>query len=355
MFHKKDRRGYQHVAQQDPQRRAACRVPVHRVCPDTGHREHHQKGGGEPDDGVGARGKPLHIAKIDESAKDKGEIDQRHVGRRPQHRPCKQRQGCHGLAYRNAERQKGADRGEPPEMLRYEELHGAVEDAHLVDVAPLRALTLEMDDRCLVHVEHLPSSPAHTITPVQVFAVHEKRLIEPPDLLVDRSPDHHKRPAHCIDGVRFCRVEIGQVVPTEEPAVGEEAGESEHFREGHPRRGKTPPARELEAPVRIEHLASGETRLRVLLKECEHHPKRVFLDHRVGVDQEDKLPRSLMNGHVVGPGEADILGVLDQMHGGERAAHHRCAPVIRGVVHHKHLTLDARHCPGDRRQRILKE
>ncbi len=172
--------------------------------------------------------------------------------------------------------------GPAPVVLVDEDPHGAVEGADLVDVAPADALPLVVDDPGLADVVDLPPRLLDLEAPVEVFPVHEILLVEAADLLVDLAPQRHERPADRVHLVGAAGVEVPEVVAAEDAGTGVEGAEAGDFREGDPRRGKTPPAGRLEGAVRVEDGAAGEARVGMLVEETDDDLERVFLDDSAG-------------------------------------------------------------------------
>ena len=219
------------------------------------------------------------------------------------------------------------------QMLPDEQMHGVIERPNLVQVASLCALSFVMNDLCRVHVIVLPPRLLNAVTPIEVLAVHEEIFVQSTHLFVRFPPHHHERTAYRVKFVRFVRVEIRQVVFSEEPGTREEGTQTRHLGERRPRPRETPPAGKLKRSVGIEDFAAREADVRILGEELQHHAEGIFLHDRVGVDEKEEFPAGAFQPEVVGPGKAQIALVGDEMYRCEPAADHFDAAVIGGIIH----------------------
>ena len=129
--------------------------------------------------------------------------------------------------------------------------------------------------------------------------------------------EEHEGAGEDVDLVYAVGCEVGQAVGGETARVGEEAREAEELAEGDPRRGEAAFAFGQEGTVPIDHFHADGARVRVLLHEAAGAAEGVLAHDRVRVQQQDVLAAAGAQSLVVGGGEADVVGVCDEVHLGE--------------------------------------
>ena len=136
--------------------------------------------------------------------------------------------------------------------------------------------------------------------------------------------------------------------------AGVEPAEADDLIEGRGERGQSAAGLACKTAVAIEHVDAQGTGLRVAVEELDTVLQRVFAHERVGVQEQDVLSFRKAYGLVVGPREAYVLLVLQEMDAGEALAQVGDGVVCAGVVHDPDVCLHVADGPEDAVQALLE-
>jgi hypothetical protein len=171
-------------------------------------------------------------------------------------------------------------------------------------------------------VHHLPAGLLGPDAPVDILAVDPEGLIEQADLVDHLATNEQEGPGYGVHLVRLHRVEIGQIVLGHHLASRKQAAQTGEPEEGHRRRRNTPAAGKLQRAILVQHSAAGDADIGIGVHELHHPVDRAILDERVRVQEQDVVRPALADRLVVGPGEADVVLVLDEVNVGEALLEH---------------------------------
>ena len=111
----------------------------------------------------------------------------------------------------------------------------------------------------------------------------------------------------------------------------------------------------MQSAVGIENFTACQTDVRTLLHKFPHHPKRIFLDDSVRIQEQDVLPARLFQTDIIRCCKSKITGIGEELHGGKLLANHFHAPVIGSVVDNDDLRLHPLRRLTDGEDGIFKE
>ncbi len=236
-----------------------------------------------------------------------------------------------------------------------EDDHRVVKHLDIVQAALFRGFALVMDDLGAREVIIFVAAERDAVAQVDVFAIHEEGLVEQADLVETSLPHEHIGPRKHVHDMVLLLVEVTQMVFAKRLALGKQPAQPENLVEGDPRRGQPAFALGEEAALAVDHLHAERTRVGVGVHEFQAFLERRFLDHRVGIEEQDVFAGGDAHREVVARREAEVFLAFDQRNVGEAFAEHRLAAIHRIVVHHIHLRIDALDRSTHREQALLDE
>ena len=240
-------------------------------------------------------------------------------------------------------------------MFLGKNLHGAIEDEHIIDAGLLRAFALVVDDACLGEIVVLVTALRDAIRQVNVFAIHEKGLIQQTNFVECLLPHEHESTSQNLHFVGFVVREMPHVIACKAFAMWEELGQAKHLVERCLRRGQSTFRLWQKLSLAVHHLHAETASIGMAVHECDAFRESVVFHHRVGIEEQYILARRDADGLVVGFRETDILLVGDDLHLRELLRQHLQRAVDRIVVDDKHLPFDALHGATHRIKALFEE
>src|SRR5690606_3964378 len=104
----------------------------------------------------------------------------------------------------------------------------------------------------------------------------------------------------------FVLVQEGQIVPAENPAFGEKAGQARQLERRHLRGGKAALAGELQAAVAVQDLAAGHAYVLLGLEEIPHHLEGILVYEGVRIEEEQEILGGKGGSAVAARAEAEV-------------------------------------------------
>ena len=124
-------------------------------------------------------------------------------------------------------------------VLLGKNLHGTIEDENIIDAGLLRAFALVVDDARFGEIVVLVTALSDTIRQVNVFAIHEKSLIQQTNFVECLLPHEHESTSQNLHFVGFVVREMPHVIACKAFAMWEELGQAKHLVERRLGRGQT--------------------------------------------------------------------------------------------------------------------
>ena len=177
-----------------------------------------------------------------------------------------------------------------------------------------------------------PTGLAEAVAEVHVVEVEGEVFVEEAHFVQRGAPEREGGGHRLIHLARGGVIPVGHAVAAEGGAAGEEAGEADGVVEEGDRVGEAA-AGALDGPVGEDELGGDSAGARVFGEGREEAAKGAGRDFGVGVEQEEEGGGGGADGLVVAGGESEVLGVGEEMDGGELARHHLRGAVVGGVVH----------------------
>ena len=148
---------------------------------------------------------------------------------------------------------------------------------------------------------------------------------------------------------------MAHVIAGKTLAVREELGQTAHLVESRLGSRQATLRLRQKLSLAVDHLHAESARVGVAVHKGETLRKGVVLHHRIRVEKQHILARRDADGLVVGPAEAHILLIGDDLHLGKLLRQHLQRAVNRVVVDDKHLPLNALQGATHRIQALLEE
>lgn len=241
------------------------------------------------------------------------------------------------------------------EVLFNEEQHCAVEQLYVADLPLFCAFSLVVNDLRTGRVADGPPCFLDPETQIQVFAIHEKLLIEQARFIERGAPDHHTGPGQCIDLAGLGFWNEGHIVAPERAALREEAAQAGHPIEGGRWRRERPATLGCKTAVGVQYAAPRSAAIRMRTHEGHKVGERVFLDNGVWIKDENERSPRLPDSLVVGATEPDIFPVGNNVYVGKGLTD-GCDRVVNGiVVDDPNLSLQAAHGVLQAAERLHQE
>ena len=239
------------------------------------------------------------------------------------------------------------------EVLLEENHHRLMKGIHILKRVLLRALTLVMQDLGR-NVVVLVTSLQHTITQINILAIHKERLVQQSHFIQRLLTDKHEGTAYNLDRIDRLLVQILHIVPAEQTALGKQRAQSRHLTKSHKRRRDTSTRFWCKRAIHPQHPHTTHASLRILVHEVNALSQGALTHKRVRIQQQHILPTCLSQSLIVGTRETNVFLILDVAHPRELSPQVRHGFVAAVVVHNKHFTTHTRQCLLHREQALLQ-
>ena len=212
-----------------------------------------------------------------------------------------------------------------------------------------------MDNARFGEVVVLVTTLYNPVRQVDILAVHKKVLVQQAHFVQSRAAQQHKGASKHIYLIYSIFAQMPHIVLVEPPRFREQARQPENLVERHHWRRETALAFRQIVALAVNHLHAKAARVGVLVHKFERLAEGVFLNQRVGVEQQHIFARRLPDCLIVGNRKARVLLVLNQFHLRKLFGHHCARAVNRVVVDYKNLCVNTLRGLESRVQALLKK
>src|SRR5579859_648902 len=224
-------------------------------------------------------------------------------------------------------------------MLATKLAHGLVE---LPDVAEVfaGAFPFEMDDGRPGEIVIFIPGFFYPETQVDVLGIEEELLIKAPYFRQNGPADPETGAREDRRRMGLVRRQPSQVIPGEQPVVGEKGRKTGQAAKACPGGRKAPAGLFQETAAAIDHPDSEAADAGGRRQEGETAGDAVFREDRVGVEEEDILSAGLFQGLVIRPAKSLVLLVGQELNPGKPGLQIVAAAVPRVVVDDDDLGIE---------------